>query len=155
MLRRSSIDVGSVYRTHQGRLATFAEMKGLMSPSLHQKLPAGCADAGTQPVGLFKRLTFFNFFLWKFHKKNVRRCFEAYCHMIFSTRIEFDFVPMVRTDRQPTVREKRMAQWFSSDTEFSGSVQSQALERASTLASGASLDVYPSRVVNYDSDDCF
>ena len=43
-----------------------------------------------------------------------------------------------------------MAQWFSGHTEFSGSVQSKALEtlRASTLASGTSLDVYPSRVVD-------
>ena len=81
--------------------------------------------------------------------------FEAYCHVIFSTRIEFDFVPMVRIGGQPTTREKRMAQWFSSHTEFSGSVQSQELEvlRASTLACGASLDVYPSRVVDYDSNE--
>ena len=47
---------------------------------------------------------------------------------------------------------KRMAQWFSGHTEFRGSVQSKALEtlRASTLASGTSLDVYPSRVVDWD-----
>ena len=34
-------------------------------------------------------------------------------------------------------------------------MQSQALEvlRASSLASGASLDVYPSRVVEYDSNE--
>ena len=61
---------------------------------------------------------------------------------------------MVRNGGQPTVREMRTVQWFSSHTEFSGSVQSQALEvlRVSSLASGASLDsdVYPSRVVDYD-----
>jgi len=28
--------------------------------------------------------------------------FEAYCHVIFSTRIEFDFVPMVRIGGQPS-----------------------------------------------------
>jgi hypothetical protein len=81
--------------------------------------------------------------------------FEAYCHVIFSTRIAFNFVPMVRIGGQPTVREKRMPQWFSSHTEFSGSMRSEALEvlRASALASGASLDMYPSRVVDYDSNE--
>ncbi|KAF8345320.1 hypothetical protein F5887DRAFT_885268 [Amanita rubescens] len=82
--------------------------------------------------------------------------FEAYCHVILSTRRELNLVPMVRIGGQPTVREKRMPQWFSSHTEFSGSVpQSQALEvlRANALASGASLDMYPSRVVDYDSTE--
>ncbi|KAF8350326.1 hypothetical protein F5887DRAFT_944842 [Amanita rubescens] len=77
--------------------------------------------------------------------------FEAYCHVILSTRIKFDFVPMVRIGGQPIVREKRMPQWFSSHTECG----SQALEvlRASALARGASLDMYPSRVVDFDSDE--
>ena len=81
--------------------------------------------------------------------------FAAYCHVIFSTRIKFDFVPMVRIGGQPTAREMRMAKWFSSHTKFSGSVQSPALEvlRATTLASGASLDLSPSRVVEYDSNE--
>jgi Retrotransposon hot spot protein len=83
--------------------------------------------------------------------------FEAYCHLDFSTRIKFDFVPMVRIGGQPTtlLREKRMPQWFSSHTKFSGSALSQALEvlRPSALASVASLDVYPSRVVDYDSNE--
>ena len=82
--------------------------------------------------------------------------FEANCDIFFSTRIEFDFVPMVCNGGQPTVREKRTVQWFSSHTEFSRSVQSQALEvfRVSSLASGASLDsdVYPSRVVDYNNE---
>ena len=81
--------------------------------------------------------------------------FEAYCHVIFSERIELNFVPMVRIGGQPAVGEKRMPQWFSSHTEFSGSVQSQALEvlHTSSLASGASLDMHPSRVVDYDSNE--
>ena len=82
--------------------------------------------------------------------------FESYCHIIlnFSTGIEFDFVPMVRIGGQPTVGEKRMAQWSSSHTEFSRSVQSQALEIlcASSLASGASLGVHPPRVFDLDSN---
>ena len=82
--------------------------------------------------------------------------FESYCHIIlnFSTGIEFDFVPMVRIGGHPTVGEKRMAQWSSSHTEFSGSVQSQALEVlcASSLASGASPGVHPPRVFDLDSN---
>ena len=68
--------------------------------------------------------------------------FEANCDIVFSTRIEFDFVPMVRIDGQPTVREKR-------------TVQALEVLRVSSLASGASFDsdVYPSRVVDYDSNE--
>ena len=68
--------------------------------------------------------------------------FEANCDIVFSTRTEFDFVPMVRIDGQPTVREKR-------------TVQALEVLRVSSLASGASFDsdVYPSRVVDYDSNE--
>ncbi|KAM6496569.1 hypothetical protein JOM56_007042 [Amanita muscaria] len=83
--------------------------------------------------------------------------FKAYCHVIFSTRIEFDFVPMVRIGGRPKARERKCTQWFSSHTEFRGSAQSNAPElevlRASSLANGASLGMYPSRVVDYDSDE--
>ena len=63
--------------------------------------------------------------------------------------ISFDFIPMVRIGGQTTVVTK-MPQWFSSDAVFSGSSHSQVLEvlRAGALAGGASLDMYPSRVVS-------
>jgi hypothetical protein len=73
--------------------------------------------------------------------------FEAYCHTIFSTRIEFDFVPMVRIGGQPMVRERKMPQWFSSHTDFSESQAPLEVLRASALARGASLNMYPSRFV--------
>ena len=81
--------------------------------------------------------------------------FEAYCHLIFSTNIEFDFVPMVRIGGQPTVRDKEMPQWFSSHTKFSGSAQSQALEvlRVSASASRRFFHCAPSRVVEYHSNE--
>ena len=79
--------------------------------------------------------------------------FEAYCHVIFSMRIKFDFVSMVRIGEHPTVRERRMPQWHSSHTEFSGSAQPQALEVLRAGASRASLNMYPSRVVDYDSTE--
>jgi hypothetical protein len=79
--------------------------------------------------------------------------FEAYCHTIFSTRIEFHFVPMVRIGGQPMVREKRLPQWFSSHTDFSESQAPLEVLRASALARKASLNIYPSRFVDYGSDE--
>ena len=81
--------------------------------------------------------------------------FEAYCHIVFSTKIKFDFVKMVRIGGQPTAREKMMAQWFSSHSEFTSGPQSQKLNvlRSSALDSGVSLDVGPSRIVEYDSNE--
>ena len=84
--------------------------------------------------------------------------FEAYCHIIFSTRMEFAFVPMVRIGGQPTAKKKTNSQWFSSHAEFKGSAQShQARELevlcASASASGVSLSISPSRVVDYSSDE--
>ena len=83
--------------------------------------------------------------------------FEAYCHVIFSMRIEFDFIPMVRIGGQPKAKERANAQWFSNHTQFGGSAQSKALEmevlRPSALAGGASLGMDPSRVVDYGSDE--
>jgi hypothetical protein len=140
MLKRSTIDIDSVLVYIQP-----------ISPFIASKVASRMrALKRHELVSLFERYNALS---------SARRMsgdvFEAYCHVIFSTRIEFDFVPMVRIGGQPTVREKRMPQWFSSHTGFSGSVQPQALEvlRASALASGASLDMYPSRVVDYDSDE--
>jgi len=140
MLRRSTIDVDSVSVYIQP-----------ISPFIASKVVRRMrALKRYELVSLFKRYNAL---------PSTRRMsgdiFEAYCHVIFSARIEFDFVPMVRIGGQPTVREKRMPQWFSSHTAFSGSVQSQALEvlRASALASGASLDMRSSRVVDYDSTE--
>ena len=83
--------------------------------------------------------------------------FEAYCHVVFSTRMEFTFVPMVRIGGRLTAKKKTNPQWFSSHAEFGGSAQSQARElevlRASALASGVSLGINPSRVVDYGSDE--
>lgn len=43
---------------------------------------------------------------------------------------------------------------FENHTEFSGSVQSQGLEGSGLRSSAlASLDMYPSRVVDYDSNE--
>ena len=77
--------------------------------------------------------------------------FEAYCCTIFSRKIEFDFLSMVCIGGLPTVREKGTPQYFSSHTEFSVSMQSQALEvlRANALTNGASLDMYPFHGVEY------
>ncbi|KAM6499289.1 hypothetical protein JOM56_004797, partial [Amanita muscaria] len=81
--------------------------------------------------------------------------FEAYCHIIFSTRIDFDFVPMVRIGGRPIVREKMNPQWFSSHIKFEGTPQSEVeLLHANALTSGASsLGIPPSRVVDYGSDE--
>ena len=109
-------------------------------PSLHQKLPAACGHSSKhhELVDLFERC---NAALHSTRRMS-GEVFEANCDIVFSTRIEFDFVPMVRIDGQPTVREKR-------------TVQALEVLRVSSLASGASFDsdVYPSRVVDYDSNE--
>jgi hypothetical protein len=141
MLRRSIIDLDAVEVVIQ-----------FISPFIASKVARRMrALKRHELVGLFK----FKHYNALPSTRMSGEVFEAYCLIIFSTRIKFDFALMVRIGGQPTVREKRMAQWFSSDTEFNGSAQSQALEvlRPRALASGASLDVYPSRVVDYDSNE--
>jgi hypothetical protein len=140
VLRRSTIDVDSV-------LVYIQPISPFIASEVARRMRA---LKRYELVSLFKRYN---------ASPSTRRIsgnvFEAYCHVIFSTMIELEFVPMVRIGGQPTVREKRMPPWFSSHTEFSGSAQSQALEvlRARALASRASLDMYPSRVVDYDSNE--
>ena len=62
-------------------------------PSLHQKLPAGCGHSSKhhEPVDLFERC---NAALHSTRRMS-GDVFEANCDIFFSTRIEFDFVPMV------------------------------------------------------------
>ena len=81
--------------------------------------------------------------------------FEAYCHLIFSTNIELDFVPMVRIGGQPTVRKKKKHRWHSSHTKFSQSAQSTTLEVLCkcALTHCDSLHHAPSRVVECLSNE--
>ena len=101
-----------------------------------------------EQVNLFKRYSSF-----PFTRGMSGNIFEAYCHTIFSSRIKFDFVLMVRIGGQPTFRDKKMHQYHSSHTEFSGTVQSQALEglRVSALTSGASLHISRPTSTTYQS----
>jgi len=136
LLRRSTIDVGSVSVDIQ-----------FISPFIASQVVRRMrALKRHELISLFKRYS-----ALPSTRKMSGDVFEAYCHVILSTRIKFDFIPMVRIGGQPIVREKRMPQWFSSHTECG----SQALEvlRTSALARGASLDMYPSRVVDFDSDE--
>ena len=137
MLRRSSIDVDSV-------LVYIQPISPFIASKVVRRMRAlKCHEL----VGLFKRYN-----ALPSTRGMSGDVFEAYCHITFSVGIEFDCVPMVRIGGHPTVREKRMAEWFSSHTEFSGSVVLEGL-RASTLASGTYLEVFPSRVVDFDSNE--
>ncbi|KIM91796.1 hypothetical protein PILCRDRAFT_58282 [Piloderma croceum F 1598] len=75
--------------------------------------------------------------------------FEPYCHITFSTRIEFEFVPMVH------IGGAKEPQWHLSHTKFPESPESKALEALRVEASSKtiSLSIDPSRVVDYGTDE--
>ena len=81
--------------------------------------------------------------------------FEAYCHVTFSTRIEFEFVPMVRIGGHTNNGGAKEPQWHSSHTKFPESTESKALEalRVEAFSKTVSLSIDPSRVVDYDTDE--
>jgi hypothetical protein len=140
MLRRVTIDVDDPSVDIQ-----------VISPFVDSKVASRMrALERHQLVSLFKR-----YHALPSTRKMSGNVFEAYCHLTFSRRIGFDFVPMVRIGGQPTVREKKIPQWFSSHEEFIGSPQDRSLEalRLPALARRASLAIYPSRVVDYDSNE--
>jgi hypothetical protein len=80
--------------------------------------------------------------------------FEAYCHIIFSTRIKFEFIPMVRIGGHTNDRGAKEPQWHSSHTKFPESTESKVLEALRVEASSktVSLSIDPSRVVDYSTD---
>ena len=89
--------------------------------------------------------------------------FEAYCHVIFSTRIEFDFVPMVRVGDQTSIAAEPAAAWSpkwysrSDFTKFGSLNDSGAPEALHCVNASAtnktSLSIHPSRVIiDYSPD---
>jgi hypothetical protein len=78
--------------------------------------------------------------------------FEAYCHVKFSTRIEFEFVPMVRIGGQTKTKTAKEPQWHSSHTEFPESKESKALG-VKDSAETVSLSIDPSHVVDYSTGE--
>ena len=103
-----------------------------------------------QLVSLFKR-----YHALPSTRKLSGNVFEAYCHLTFSRRIGFHFVPMVHFSGQPIVRAKKIPRWYSSHDEFIGSPSDRLLEalRLTALAQRAPLAIYPSRVVECDSKE--
>ena len=100
-----------------------------------------------QALKRYELVDLFNHYnLIPYTRKMSCNVFEAYCHIIFSTRIKFDYVPMVRIGGQPIVREKRVPQRLLSHTELS---------RSPEVLRVASLDmpVNPYRAVDYDSNE--
>ena len=81
--------------------------------------------------------------------------FEAYCHIIFSTRFEFEFVPMVRIGGHTNDIGAKEPQWHSSHTKFPESTESKVLEalRIEVSSKTVSLSIDPSRVVDYSTDE--
>jgi hypothetical protein len=81
--------------------------------------------------------------------------FKAYCHITFSTRIKFKFVPMVRIGGHTNDRGAKEPQWHSSHTKFPESTESKALEALHVEASSktVSLSIDPSRIVDYSMDE--
>ena len=86
-----------------------------------------------------------------FTRRMASNVFKVYCHIIFSTRIELHFLPMVCIGGQLKAKESTDPQWHSSHTEFKGSEQSMVLEvlRARVLACRASVCMNPSHVLDY------
>lgn len=81
--------------------------------------------------------------------------FEAYCHVNFSTKLEFKLVPMVRIGGQTKSGAPGEPQWHSSHTEFPESRESKALDalRVKASAKTVSLSVDPSHVVDYSTGE--
>ena len=79
--------------------------------------------------------------------------FQVYYYITFSTRIEFEFIPIVRIDTND--KGVKEPQWHSSHTKFLESTESKVLETLRVEASSktVSLSIDPCRVVDHSMDE--
>jgi hypothetical protein len=140
MLKRSGVDVDSV----EVDIMT-------ITPFVASKIAARMrALERHELVRLFHR-----YILLPSTRKMAGDIFEAYCHVNFSTRIEFEFIPMVRIGGQTKSRAPKEPQWHASHTEFPESKESEALEalRVDASAKTVSLSIDPSHFVDYSTGE--
>ena len=137
MLKRSKVDVDSVE----------VDMMTI-TPSIESKVVARIkALERYELVRLFNR-----YIRLPSTRRMAGDAFEAYRHITFATRIEFEFVPMVRIGGHTNDRGAKERQWHSSHTKFPESVESKAL-RVEASSKPVSLSIDPSRVVDYSTDE--
>jgi len=79
------------------------------------------------------------------------KVFESYWHLVFSKKITFDFVPMVRMGGPTTDRRKTEIKWHSSHTEFPKEFEALEAQRHVASSRTESLNIVPSRHEDYST----